>query len=123
MIVNKTKNVKPFWSSLPYHRELKVLLSPKIHGTSPQLSIGVVTIPPGESGNRHLHHTEQETWYILSGEGKLIIGHEEINLEPEMVVVAYAGEKHQIKNTGNEPLKALFIFTPAGPEENFIICE
>lgn len=121
MIVTYAKDVKSYWSKPPYHRELKVLLSPRIHGTSPQISIGMVTIPPGESGNEHCHSVEQEAWYVISGRGKLKIGKMEVDLEPEMVVVAPAGEKHQIINTGNEPLKTLFLFTPAGPEEPFII--
>ena len=113
--------VKPFQTSAPHQRELKVLLSPKVHGTSPHLSIGLVTIPPGESGNSHFHTAEQETWYVLSGFGKLIVGDERVELEPDMVVVAPVGVTHQIINDGNEILKALFIFSPAGPEEEFIV--
>jgi mannose-6-phosphate isomerase-like protein (cupin superfamily) len=121
MIYIHAKDVKSYWSKPPHHRELKVLLSPKIHKTSPLIGMGMVTIPPGESGNPHQHGTEQETWYILSGSGKLQIGKEEIPLEPEMVVVAPQGIEHQILNTGDEPLKALFIFSPAGPEEAFLV--
>ncbi len=121
MIITRAKEVTSYWSKLPHHRELKVLLSPKIHGTSKMLGMGMVTVPPGESGNPHKHESEQETWYIISGYGKLIIGMEEAELEPEMVVVAQAGVEHQIMNTGDEPLKALFIFTPAGPEEEFLV--
>jgi oxalate decarboxylase/phosphoglucose isomerase-like protein (cupin superfamily) len=40
-------------------------------------------------------------------------------LAPDMVVVAPAGMEHQIINDGDEPLKALFLFSPAGPEENY----
>jgi len=121
MIIVKAKDVQPFWSKPPHHRELKVLLSPKIHKTSPNLGLGMVIIPPGESGNAHSHSHEQETWYIISGKGKLFIGEDSVILEPEMVVVAPSGVNHQIVNDGTEPLKALFIFSPAGPEEKFIV--
>jgi len=116
-----SESVKPFLSASPHQRELKVLLSPKLHGTSPNLSIGLVTIPPGESGNSHFHAAEQETWYVLSGFGKLVIGDERVDLKPDMVVVAPVGVTHQIINDGKEILKALFIFSPAGPEEEFIV--
>jgi mannose-6-phosphate isomerase-like protein (cupin superfamily) len=121
VITSKVDQVKPFWSSPPHKRELKVLLSPKVHGTSPQLSIGMVSIPPGESGDPHFHDTEQETWFVISGTGKLVVGEEEVKLEADMVVVAPAGVPHQIINDGSQVLKALFIFTPAGPEEPFIV--
>ena len=117
MIVIHANEVKSYWSPPPHQRELKVLLSPKIHGTSKLIGMGMVNILPGESGNSHCHQKEQETWYIISGNGKLKIGKEEIQLEPDMVVVAPAGIEHQILNTGDEILKALFIFNPAGPEE------
>ena len=121
MIIKKSRDIKPFWSSPPHHRKLQVLLSPKLHGTSPDLGIGLVTIPPGESGNVHTHKEEQETWFIISGYGKLVIGDKSVSLEPDMVIVAPKEVEHQIINDGKEELKALFIFTPAGPEEEFIV--
>lgn len=121
MISIKAKDVKPFWTNPPNRRELKVLLSPEEHGTSPYLGMGIVTIPPGGSGNKHAHMDTQETWFILSGFGKLVIGEEEAYLEPEMVVVAPKGIIHQILNDGEDELKALFIFSPAGPEKDFIL--
>ncbi len=121
IIAIDTDQVKPFWSLPPNRRELRVLLSPKIHNTSPNLAVGMVTIPPGESGNSHFHAVEQETWYVISGSGKLKIGDEEVDLKPEMIVVAPIGMQHQIINSGSEPLKALFMFSPAGPEEAFIV--
>jgi oxalate decarboxylase/phosphoglucose isomerase-like protein (cupin superfamily) len=38
-----------------------------------------------------------------------------------MVVVAPKGITHQIINDGEGELKALFIFSPAGPEKDFVI--
>jgi len=121
MISIKSKDVKPFLTNSPNRRELKVLLSPEVHGTSPYLGMGVVTIPPGGSGNKHAHLDTQETWFIISGFGKLMVGEEETHLEPEMVVVAPKGITHQIINNSEEELKALFIFSPAGPEKDFIL--
>lgn len=121
VVAIKAGEVKPFWSAPPYHRELKVLLSPKIHNTSDGLGMGLVTIPQGESGNMHTHGIVQETWFIISGSGKLIVGSDTISLEPNMMVVAPSGVPHQILNDGIDELKALFMFSPAGPEEEFIV--
>jgi len=121
MVVIRVKDTLSHWTESPFRRELKVLLSPKIHRSSKNLGLGLVSITPGSSGNAHIHETEQETWFILSGTGKLIVGNNEIKLEPEMLVVAPNGVSHQIINDGKTELRALFIFTPAGPEEQFII--
>ena len=121
MIIVKSEEVKPFWTKPPYQREIKEFLSPKTREISKDIALGIVTLPPGESGNVHMHERSQETWFIISGKGKLMIGSEEIRLMPDMVVVAPVGIEHQIANDGNELLKAIFIFTPAGPEEEFVI--
>jgi len=121
MVVVKASDVTPFISPLPHQRELRVLLSPDVHGTSELIGMGMVTIQPGQSGNPHTHHTEQESWFVISGTGKLVIGEEEVHLEPDMVVVAPSGVPHQILNDGEEILKALFIFTPAGPEKPHVL--
>lgn len=120
MIIIHSDQVKGVWSKPPHHRELKVLLSPAIHETPADLAIGMVTLPPGESGDPHFHSDSQETWFILSGNGKLVIGDEIAALKPNMLLVAPLGVEHQIINDGDENLVALFIFSPAGPEKVFI---
>ena len=117
MVVIKASEVKSYISPLPYRRELKVLLSPKIHKTSNLIGMGMVIVQPGEAGNPHIHQTEQEIWFVISGSGQLVIGGEVVQLEPELVIVAPPGVPHQIMNKGKDILKALFIFTPAGPEQ------
>lgn len=119
MIVIRAAEVEGCWTPPPHHRQLKVLLSPSLQEVSKDLSIGMVVLPPGEAGHPHRHGKEQETWYVISGQGRLRVGSEEAELGPDTVVVAPPGEEHQILNTGKEPLKALFLFTPAGPEEEY----
>jgi mannose-6-phosphate isomerase-like protein (cupin superfamily) len=97
-----------------------VLLSPALQDVSDKLSIGMVILPPGASGDPHTHEDCQETWYVISGKGKLRIGDEEIMLVPDTLVVAPQGVEHQIFGDSQETLKALFIFSPAGPEEEHL---
>jgi mannose-6-phosphate isomerase-like protein (cupin superfamily) len=120
MVVVRLDEVKGIWTSSPHHRELRVLLSPYLQDVSEDLAIGVVMIPPGESGEPHTHETGQEVWYGLAGKGRLRIGDEEAELLPDTIVVAPAGIEHQIFNDGDELLKSIFIFTPAGPEKRLI---
>lgn len=117
MIVVRADEVEGYWTPPPHHRQLKVLLSPSVQEVSKDLSVGMVILPPGEAGHPHRHEKEQETWFVISGQGRLRVGSEVAELSPDTVVVAPPGEEHQILNTGKEPLKVLFLFTPAGPEE------
>lgn len=120
MLVIHADEVEGWWSPPPHKRELKVLLSPALQNVSKDLSIGIVILPPGESGDPHTHRHSQETWFVISGKGKLKIGGEIADLVPDAVVVAPSDVEHQIFNDSEEPLKALFLFSPAGPEEAYL---
>ncbi len=120
MIVIHAENIEAWCSPPPYVRELKVLLSPSFQDVSKDLSIGIVTISPGQSGDPHIHDDAQEAWYVISGKGELIVGDEKAELIPDTLVVAPAGVEHQIINDSNEPLKVMFVFSPAGPEESIM---
>jgi quercetin dioxygenase-like cupin family protein len=120
MIVIQSDDVTGYWTKEPYHRELKVLLSPSLQDVSDDLSIGLVTLPPGQRGNPHTHQKEQEVWYGLEGTCVLRVGSEEAELNPGTIIVAPAGIEHQILNRGDDTAKALFLFSPAGPEEPHI---
>ncbi len=121
MIRIQADDVKGWWSPPPHQRKLKILLSPQQYDSSELLSMGVVVLPPGESGDAHVHEAEQETWFVISGRGKLKVGEEMAELVPDCVVVAPKGVEHQIINDGEETLKALFIFSPAGPETQYLL--
>lgn len=107
----------------PGARELKVLLSPKIHKQVSGVGIGMSIFPSETSSNIHKHDAIQEVWFVISGKGRIVINGESSELEPEMIIVAPPGTYHQLFNDSNEILKVLWIFCPSGPEEDFIIEE
>ena len=116
MIVVHADEVKGFVAAPPHERTLKVLLSPSLQDVSDGLGMGMVILPPGLTSWLHSHAEAQEVWYVVSGSGRIRIGDEEAELRPDTIVVAPAGVEHQLFNTGTEDLKAIWLFTPAGPE-------
>ena len=80
----------------------------------------MVILPPGFTSSPHVHAAEQEVWYVISGSGRVRIGDEEAELRPDTIVVAPPGVEHQLINDGTEDLKAIWLFTPAGPEMNYM---
>jgi len=89
-------------------RLIKVIFSPKMQGIR-NLAISQVVAPPGSRGTMHIHEESDEFWYILGGRGEIIIGDEKISVEPDMVIYGPASVPHQLINTGQDPLKAIFI--------------
>jgi mannose-6-phosphate isomerase-like protein (cupin superfamily) len=119
MIIVKADDVEGYVAEAPFRRRLKCLISPKLQGVK-HVGLGMVVLPPESKSTPHPHTTEEETWYVVSGRGKITIGEETAAIEPDTVVVAPPGQTHSIENDGDEPLKMVWIFTPPGPEEEHI---
>ena len=123
MIVAKSNKAKSFVMPEPHKRELKVLLSPSLQVDVEGLSVGMTILPPGKSSSFHSHDVECETWIIVSGEGEVRVGEERELVGPESVVFLPRNIKHQIINTGQEPLRMFWIYTPPGGEKSILAGE
>jgi len=120
MIIVHADEVKGWYTPPPHERTLKVLLGPKLQPVSDGLGMGMVILPPGQTSSAHTHEKEQEVWYIISGTGKVRVGDEIEELRPDTIVVAPPGVEHQLINDGPEDIKAIWIFSPAGPEMQYL---
>ena len=120
MITVDASEIEGFIASVPFKRTLKPLISPSIQSGVKGLGLGMTIFPPGSRSNSHSHDVTQEVWYVVSGEGEIVVGDETARLKPDMVVVAPPGLPHHLTNTGDEDLKVLWIFVPPGPETEFI---
>jgi len=116
-VVIREQEVKPFVSPLPHRRTIRVLLSPRKSPAEAGVAFGVVEVGPGQVSPPHHHDTEQEAWYVISGSGTIRVGDKSVPVEAGTVVVSPPLVEHQITNPGPGVFKAIFMFTPAGPEE------
>lgn len=71
--------------------------------------LGVARIFKGESLEAH-RHLQPETYYILSGKGKVTIEHVEYDVEADTMVYIPGDALHQINNYDEEPLRILYLF-------------
>jgi len=58
----------------------------------------------GLEGPPHAHAEKDQVFYIVSGEGKVIVGEEEYIVKPGCLVYVPAGLRHQSITTSDEPL-------------------
>lgn len=72
----------------------------------------VMTLAAGvSSGNESVHKADQ--WlFVLSGEGEAQIEGKRHAITTHSLIVIEAGERHEIFNTGTEPLETLNFYTP-----------
>ncbi len=121
MIIVKAADIAGVTTPPPYERTLKLLISPEMQPVGRGLGMGLLSLPPGHCSAPHSHEQEQETWYIISGEGNFRVGDEEAIVGADAVVVSPPRLVHQVTNTGKEELRILWIFTPAGPETQWLV--
>ncbi len=75
-------------------------------------------IKPGSEPPLHVHHTSDETFFVLEGEMHFMVGDEIVKAPAGSVVFAPRGVPHTFKIKSPQ-VRALTICTPAGFEEWF----
>lgn len=80
------------------------------------LSVIEVTDPPGERTPLHVHHREDETFYVLEGSVTVEVGDAALALGPGGLAVGPRDVPHRY-TAGPEGCRMLFICTPGGFED------
>ncbi len=81
------------------------------------LSASLLALPAGANVAEHVHAGETEMLYILDGSGTMTIAGQAVAVTPTSVIQIPPGTKHAFTATAN--VRALQIYTPAGPEQRF----
>jgi len=90
----------------------RVLLLPENVG-SKSFEMGVLFLNPGQEWGYPDHqHSDEEGYFVLSGDGMQILGDIEFKLEKHMALYIPPNTIHITRNTGNEPLMVLYVRTP-----------
>jgi len=72
-------------------------------------------LAPGGGPPPHIHHFEDESFYILEGSATFQAGGQTIHVKPGDFIQIPRGTVHSLKNEGNVQARALVIISPAGP--------
>jgi len=83
--------------------------------TGGQMTIIEVTEPPGHEAPLHVHHREDEAFYILEGSATIQVGEESFEVGPGDYAFGPRDIPHRY-SIGEEGCRMLFICTPAGFE-------
>jgi quercetin dioxygenase-like cupin family protein len=78
------------------------------------------TVSPPQGGPPlHIHHREDEAFYVLEGEFEIQCGENKIQAVPGSFVFAPREIPHSFRNINSGPSKVLILATPAGIEKFF----
>jgi len=76
------------------------------------LTVGWATFPAGSAPEGHVHPTQEEIIYIISGHGQLVTPEGTAELEPGTAVYIPIGLHHATVSSGPGPLEMVTSFSP-----------
>ena len=100
----------------PYRRTIKILLAPDKEEV-PEIMLSHVTIPPGGHTDYN-EHDRPELIYVVAGTGISKCEGEDVEIGPDTAMWILAGEKHEVRNTGDEPIIIVTVFVPGYTAES-----
>ena len=74
---------------------------------------------PGSSAFPHLHHGEDQAFYVLEGEHEFVCGGRAFEAKPGSFLYVPRGTVHSFENVGTTPGRLLILSAPAGGTEAF----
>ena len=88
--------------------------------TDRSFSIVEITEQPGSAAPLHVHHGEAEGFYILDGAIELTCGEETVTAQAGDFVYAPKDLPHKYAVVGEQPARALLLFSRPGFESFFV---
>jgi len=83
--------------------------------TGGQLQLVLMSIEPGEEIGEEVHPDRDQFFRVEDGTGEVWIDGHSTKIKSDFGIVVPAGARHNIKNTGEKPLK---LYTLYGPPEH-----
>jgi mannose-6-phosphate isomerase-like protein (cupin superfamily) len=101
---------------------IRELMPPASHGNAKQ-SLAEAIVEPGKSTIRHYHHVSEELYHVTAGEGEVVLGEEVHEVGAGDTVHIPPGVPHELRNTGNAPLKVLCCCSPPYSDADTVLLE
>jgi mannose-6-phosphate isomerase-like protein (cupin superfamily) len=83
--------------------------------TGKNLQLVLMTLQPGDEIGEEVHEDRDQFFRIEEGSGVVDIDGVENRVEDDFAVIVPAGARHNVRNTGSEPLR---LYTIYGPPEH-----
>ncbi len=87
----------------------------KVLYTGKNLQLVLMTLQPGEEIGEEVHEGHDQFFRIEQGKGKVVIDGQTHAIEDDDAVIVPAGARHNVINSGDQPLR---LYTIYGPPEH-----
>jgi mannose-6-phosphate isomerase-like protein (cupin superfamily) len=79
-----------------------------------------MTLQPGEEIGEEVHPDRDQFFRIEEGEGVIDIDGRQNKVEDDFAVIVPAGARHNVRNTGSQPLRLYTIYTPPEHKDGIV---
>ena len=90
---------------------------PKYMFRGPNIDWGILVLKPQESIKLHYHVKVEETFYFVEGTPKMIVNDKEYRVKQGDAFRIEPGEKHDLINDTDKPIRAIIIKYPYLPDD------
>jgi len=88
--------------------------------TGHNLQLVLMTLPPGCDIGEEVHPDRDQFFRIEEGSGAIDIDGVEMKFEDGFAVIVPAGARHNVRNTGSEPLRLYTIYAPPEHKDGIV---
>ena len=80
--------------------------------TGPHMQLVLMALQPGEEIGEEVHEDRDQFFRVEKGKGEVWIDGRKTKVESDIAIVVPAGARHNIRNTGEQPLKLYTLYAP-----------
>ena len=86
----------------------------RVEAGTPRSQAATMVLRPGQStgGDDNVHEDADQWLYVIAGRGEATVERRKIPIETGHLLLIEAGEHHEIRNTGGEPLVTVNVYAP-----------
>ncbi|MBR0674129.1 cupin domain-containing protein [Neoroseomonas soli] len=80
--------------------------------TGQKLQLVLMALQPGEEIGEEVHGGTDQFFRVEKGKGGVVIDGKATRIESDMATIIPAGARHNVRNTGDKPLKLYTLYAP-----------
>jgi len=80
--------------------------------TGPHLQLVVMSLLPGEEIGEEVHSNTDQFFRVEQGKGEISLDGRTTRIESDMAILVPAGARHNVRNTGEKPLRLYTLYAP-----------
>lgn len=104
-------------------RNLKWMVNADVLGAN-HMSVCLIKVAPGDKVRpAHSHPNGEESIYIITGEGRVLVNGEVSPVRAGSIVLFPQGQVHMLHNTGSTEMKVVCFFAPPTSLDNYKMFE